>query len=276
MRMRVFVLGCLLSAFILPAFSEDGAEEDLHMREELGVNEYTTPSIQWLLVELDKFRPLSMEYVDVEHRDFTYPNRLQTALHFGSLIGDGFIVVLNERRSDIREIGRALLRQAKALGVGESLARRSNSIFQLGDAGDWAALRGELVGAQKDVEGAMMQLHDEQMAHLISLGGWLKGFYAASQATAENYTAQRAEGLRNADAMDYFIDRLDTLHPRLKSTELVTILTSRLKTARKIVGGALEQDRTLTRSEVEELAALAKEMNDASRAKVDDAGNILR
>lgn len=271
-----FLVVISLLAFGFSIGKAEDAEEDVHMREELGVNEFTTPSIRWLLVEFETFVPISMDYVDVEHRDYTYPNRVQTALHFGSIIADGFIVVMNERRADVREIGRALLRQAKALGVGESLARRSNSLFQMGDAGDWVNLRLELVGAQKDVEEAMMQLHDEQMAHLISLGGWLKGFYAAAQSTASNYSSQRAEGLRNAEIMDYFIDRLDTLHPRLKATELIRLLTSRLKTAHKIVEGAIEQDRALTRSEVEELAALAKEMNDAARAKVDEKGAFVR
>jgi len=260
----------------LSASAQDGDDSDGHMKEELGVNEYTTPSIAWLLVELDKFRPVSMDYVDVKDRDTTYPNRLQTALHFGSLIGDGFIIVQNERRGDIQEIGRAILRQAKALGVGDALARRSNSIYQLGDKGDWQGVRKELAGAQRDVEKSMMQLRDEQMAHLIALGGWMKGFWAAAGSTAANYSVARADALRNLDTMDYFIDRLDTLHPKLKATDLVTAITSRLKTARQIVALAVEQDRALTKSDVTELARLAREMNETARMKVDDSGRINR
>ena len=276
MFMRTLVAGLASFVFVLSASAQDGDDSDGHMKEELGVNEYTTPSIAWLLVELDKFRPVSMDYVDVKDRDTTYPNRLQTALHFGSLIGDGFIIVQNERRGDIQEIGRAILRQAKALGVGDSLARRSNSIYQLGDKGDWQGVRKELAGAQRDVEKSMMQLRDEQMAHLIALGGWMKGFWAAAGSTAANYSVARADALRNLDTMDYFIDRLDTLHPKLKATDLVTAITSRLKTARQIVALAVEQDRALTKSDVTELARLAREMNETARMKVDDSGRINR
>ena len=276
MFMRTLVAGLASFVFVLSASAQDGDDSDGHMKEELGVNEYTTPSIAWLLVELDKFRPVSMDYVDVKDRDTTYPNRLQTALHFGSLIGDGFIIVQNERRGDIQEIGRAILRQAKALGVGDSLARRSNSIYQLGDKGDWQGVRKELAGAQRDVEKSMMQLRDEQMAHLIALGGWMKGFWAAAGSTAANYSVARADALRNLDTMDYFIDRLDTLHPKLKATDLVTAITSRLKTARQIVALAVEQDRALAKSDVTELARLAREMNETARMKVDDSGRIDR
>ena len=276
MFMRTLVAGLASFVFVLSASAQDGDDSDGHMKEELGVNEYTTPSIAWLLVELDKFRPVSMDYVDVKDRDTTYPNRLQTALHFGSLIGDGFIIVQNERRGDIQEIGRAILRQAKALGVGDALARRSNSIYQLGDKGDWQGVRKELAGAQRDVEKSMMQLRDEQMAHLIALGGWMKGFWAAAGSTAANYSVARADALRNLDTMDYFIDRLDTLHPKLKATDLVTAITSRLKTARQIVALAVEQNRALTKSDVTELARLAREMNETARMKVDDSGRINR
>ncbi len=39
-----------------------------------------------------------MKLVEANDLDATFPNRFQTALHFGSLVADGFVIVINERR----------------------------------------------------------------------------------------------------------------------------------------------------------------------------------
>jgi hypothetical protein len=73
--------------------------------------------------------------------------------------------------------------------------------------------------------------------------------------------------------MDYFIDRLETLNPRLKRTELVILLTTRLKTIRAIAGE--REGSAPTTSEVEEMRRLADEMMAAATAPVSSEGKIL-
>jgi hypothetical protein len=244
-----------------------------HMREELGVNDTTTPQIQKLLLDLDSFQPIPMKLVEANDLDATFPNRFQTALHFGSLVADGFVIVINERPQSIQTLGRALLRQARALGVGDSLTRRAASLIDLGQKGDWTRLREELVKTQTDVEQAMMNLRDEEMAHLISFGGWLRGFQLAANATADNYTPQRAAGLVRLDVMNYFIDRLDTLNPRLKRSPLVATLIGNLKTIYSIATKA--GGRPPSQSEVNEMRNFANEMENAAMSKADDKEHLL-
>jgi hypothetical protein len=124
------------------------------------------------------------------------------------------------------------------------------------------------------VEEAMVELRDEEMAHMISLGGWLRGFEIGCIVTAENYSPQRAAGLMKPDVMDYFLDRLSTLNPRLKKTELVAAITSRLETIRKIAGDAA--DRAPSKSEVEQMRDLAVEINTIMSARVDQDGQIVK
>ncbi len=254
---------------------EQGFSEgsEVHMREELGVNDTTTPPIQKLLIDLDSFQPIPMKLVEANDLNATYPNRFQTALHFGSLVADGFVIVINERSQDIQDLGRALLRQARALGVGDSMTRRAASLIDLGQKGDWPRMREELVKTQGDVEKAMMNLHDEEMAHLISFGGWLRGFQLAVNSTAENYTPQKAAALNRLDIISYFIDRLDTLNPRVKQTPLVAQLISNLNAIYSIAKKA--DSRPLSQSEVKDLQKLANEMEAAAMAKADDKDGIL-
>jgi len=58
------------------------------------------------------------------------------------------------------------------------------------------------------------------------------GFQLGANSTADAYSPAKAQVLGNTEIMDYFLDRLDTLHPRLKKTEMVTVLANRLKEIR--------------------------------------------
>jgi hypothetical protein len=178
-----------------------------------------------------------------------------------------------EQKPLIQEIGRALLRQANSLAVGQQLSRHANSLLELGQRGNWTELKLELIKTQSDVEEAMIELRDEEMAHMVSLGGWLRGFELSTIVTAENYSPQRAADLIKIEVMDYFQTRLSTLNPRLKNTELFTEINSRLLEIRSIAGEAPSRIPSL--SEVERLRDLAIEINQAISARVDRQGRII-
>lgn len=245
-----------------------------HMREELGVNPVTSPSIASLLKDLEAFRPVPLKAIESANREASFSNRLQTALHFGSLVADGFMLAIAERPQDVQDIGRELIRQSRALGVGERLAKRSKSLFELSDKGDWVGMRGELVKTQADVEESMMELHDEEMAHMVSLGGWLRGFQLGAVSTDERYSPAKAEILGRVDVMEYFLDRLDTLNPRLKATQMVSEFTDRIKKIRLV---AVEtQGAPPSPDQVARMRKLADEAEQIATSKVDGDGKISR
>jgi len=275
--MRIALLVAIYATAALPVRGQETPAEtmlDEYAREELGVNELTTPSIQRLFNELEVFKPVPVSLIAETDFDRTYNNRFQTSLNFGALICDGFFAVVAEQKGLIQQVGRALLRQAKSLAVGQRLSTHANSLLELGTRGDWAELKLELIKTQADVEDAMIELRDEEMAHMISLGGWLRGFEIGAIVTAEDYSPQRAEGLMKTDVMDYFLERLSTLNPRLKNTELVHSIISRLEAIRKVAGAA--RDRAPSRSEVAQMRDLAVEINEMMSARVDQDGRFVK
>ncbi len=74
--------------------------------------------------------------------------------------------------------------------------------------------------------------------------------------------------------LDYYLDRLSTLNPRLKNTELCTAITSRLQTIRAIAEESA--DRPPTQQDVERMRDLAVEINNAVSARVDNQGQIIK
>jgi hypothetical protein len=256
-----------------PADKElDEASEDF-MRDELGVNEITAPSIAQILKDFGSFIPVPLDIIAANRRDAVYDNRLQTSLHFGGLVADGFMLTIAERSEDVQDIGRALIRQSRALGVGDRLTKRSKSLFEYSEKGDWQRMREELVRTQADVEKSMIDLHDEEMAHMISLGGWLRGFQLAANNCAQRYSPEKARILGGVEIMDYYIDRLETLHPRLKKTEFVSTLISKIKSIRNVAADA--EGQVPSEAEVVTMRDLANSVEAVALGPVDSDGKII-
>lgn len=243
--MRRFLLiplclcGTSLSAQVREATNHENVELERsateHFREELGVNEMTTPLVGKVFSDLDVFVPPPVELLRSFDSARTFPDRFQTALQFGALVANGFVATIARQQDLLMDTGRALIRNAQVLDAGRKLTGRSKSLFELSDRGDWEGLRRELTGTQEDVEESMLELKDGELADLISLGGWLRGFQIACHVTAEHYTPEKASALVRPALMDYYIDRMNCLSPRMKSRPVVAGVATRLKTIRAMV-----------------------------------------
>src|SRR4051812_38866365 len=113
---------CALLALAMGAVAADkktakvGVAQD-HLQEELGVNAFTTPSIETLLTALHELRPVPYDKVSRVMPEGNPGDRARLALTTGGIIADGFLAVAAEKGSRMEPIGRALLQHAKGLGV---------------------------------------------------------------------------------------------------------------------------------------------------------------
>jgi len=230
-----------------------------HEREELGVNPYTAPSLADIFQQLDDLRPLPFEQLKREFPQATHSSREQKGMIFGGLVADVFLIVECQKKNLVEDLGRVLLRQARSLGVGDRVMRHSASLTDLGRRGDWVAVRKELIATQEDVEQAMTALRDQKLAHLISLGGWLRGLEITSSAVETKYTPERAAVLWQRDLINYFAEEMKTLPPPLSHTPLFEKLRSGMGEIRTLLNHAPPDKMSL--SEVKELHAQARELN---------------
>jgi hypothetical protein len=229
-----FALVCTLACAESAGAQDDSdLTSDQHYREELGVNQYTAPSIEQLFSTLNALKPIPFQALTRAPRPVHFNNRVQFALSFGILIGDAFLAVEAEESEAIEPIGRELLRRAKALGVQQRVSSHSKQLLDLAKESNWTGLRKELIRTQIDVEKAMLDLRDEEMAHFISLGGWIRGLEIAAASVAAEYSPERASQLGQLDLLDYYIQRLDTLSPPLKSMPLISQIAGSLKEIRQ-------------------------------------------
>lgn len=237
------------------------ADEMAHVREELGVNTFTAPSIGQLLRQLSALRPLPLDELWRNPPGGMPQSRAQLALATGAVIAEGFLAVSAEKQSRIEPVGRALLRYSKGLGVGDKVSRRARSLVELAARERWSEMQEELIRAQAEVEAGLLELKDEEIAHLIALGGWMRGLEITSAAIAKDYTPQRSQTLLQPEVATYFQDRVTTLNPELKRLPLFQVITRNLVEIQKIAGKVDKGEVSL--EEAKRLNALAREINKA-------------
>ena len=266
MRAKIRILSIfvplLLAVSMIGAMQEELNEDKDHEREELGVNPYTTPSIEKIFAQLDQLRPLAFDELKRELPQSIAVSREQKGLIFGGLIADGFLLVESERQNLIENFGRVLLNEARALGVGDRVTRHSASLTELGKRGEWQKVRRELIATQADVEQAMVELRDEKMAHLISLGGWLRGLEISAGAVRTGFSVERAKVLAQPDLADYFSEELKTLPPLVAHAPLFEKIRAGVKRLHPLLS---KSPGALNLADVTAIRAQASDLNDAIR-----------
>lgn len=237
---------------------EDLVSDD-HFREEMGVNTFTVPSIKKIFEDLQKLEPIPYE-------DLTRPmpappsaDRLVLALNFGGLLADGFVYVQMEDDDMIEELARKLVRYCDTMGVGDRVKPHGKSLLERAFRSDWDGLKDELGETQKDVEYEMLMLRDQQIAHLVSLGGWLRAIEVASGAVAQSYDTERAAVLVRMELLDYFQENLSYLHPRLQEKPIVIDLKATLQKMEEVM--ARSGDAPPSESDVIQFYELSSKIN---------------
>ena len=197
---------------------------DEHVREEFGVNRFTTPSIKKLFEQLDELGELPYAELKREIPKTIPRERTLVALGLGTLISDGFLVVQSEEIEELENIGRAVLKQAQVLGAGKRVTKYTKSILENSVLGKWDKLKEELSKTQADVEAEMVMLRDVDIANLVALGGWIRAFEIAAVTTQKNYSNEKAVKLARTDLIAYFVETLQGLEPKLRErTHLIQI-----------------------------------------------------
>jgi hypothetical protein len=242
---------------------EEPITEERYEREELGVNPYTAPPIAKIFQQLDELKPMPFEQLWRDFPPVSPAKREQKGMIFGGLVADGFLIVEAERKNRVDELGRILIREARGLGVADRVMRHSASLTELGRNGDWTAVRKELVATQVDVEQAMIELRDQKMAHLISLGGWLRGLEISAEAVELQFSAPRAKVLMQPELLDYFTEELRTLPPPLMHAPLFEKIRGGLKAIHEILNKGTSGE--LKPAEVKSIHEQARELNLAIR-----------
>ena len=234
--------------------------EDDHVREEFGVNQFTTPSIRKIFEDLQTLRPLPYDELKRQWPKEVPQDRAELALSVGFLLADGFFAVESEQVYDLEPVGRTLLTHAKGLGSGSRISSHMNSLLQKAAGSDWEELKIELARTQKDVEKEMVMIRDVDSANLISLAGWLRAFEIGCTASLNPYSPEKASILARPEVVEYFIGNLKTMESRIQVSDTVKDIRGSLKGIQERVD--LPEQEVLSENEVEDLRLMVEALLD--------------
>ncbi len=244
-----------------PAAPVSSGEID-RIREELGIGRFKAPSIDTVFDHLAALEPLSFDNLWRPLPDRLPSDRPRMAMLAGGLIADGFLVVESQRRSKIEPVGHGLVRLAKGLGIAERLTKRARHVTELAEHEKWPDIRKELMKTQAEAEAALLNLKDEDLVHLVALGGWLRGLEITSGAIADSYTPDRATRVFRPELADVFINRIHDFQPHLRTNALIRELEKDLEEIRDTLPKR-DRDRSkpLSLSDVKSIHDSARDAN---------------
>ncbi len=157
----------------------------------------------------------------IDPRDFKpNPNRSRSALFFGLAISQGFIAVQAKNTAEVRRVGMSVQRLAGSLDVEKAVEGRVNLIMESLREKNWDAVKQELDRTRQTVLQTLKTMPDEEMASLVSLGGWLGGTGALASILKNNYSLEGADLLNQAGLLEQLKDGYKVLPSSIKSDEV--------------------------------------------------------
>ncbi len=185
-------------------------------------------------------------------------NRAQVALLLGTVIADGFIAVQAQDAERVKEIGRDVLNLASAINVRDAVITRSKSIVDKAEKRNWSEVRREFDGALQDVKGAMRELDDEDLAQLVSLGGWIRGTQVLTSLIGQEFRQDKAELLHQPILVSFFSRRLDSMPKKLQKDPLVVQIRKTLPKISPLLG--TEDGTKISQDDVKKINQLSSEL----------------
>ncbi|MBK1881087.1 hypothetical protein JIN85_01600 [Luteolibacter pohnpeiensis] len=189
--------------------------DDPHVLEESAVNEFTAPSIAKLFDTLQFLMPLPIAETERKMPARMPLDRADLAMELGFLIADGFLVVQAGQMEKVEDLAADLTRYGKALGAGDRVNRHAASLLESARKQEVEQLKKELAATQRDVVIELLSLRDADLAHLISLGGWIRALEVSTVAVDNQFSPERARKVMREDIADYYTESVASLEPRI-------------------------------------------------------------
>ena len=223
------------------------------------IDEVVVPIPSEIFATLDKFPDSNWRVI--RRRELTrlkpHGDQAEIALLLGVVIAEGFVAVKAEDTAEVKSVGRTVLALARSLGVGQAALRRSSSIIEHAEQGDWPAVRKEWDRVLPDVERGMRDLKSERLAQLVSLGGWLRGTQVLSKLVLQNYSPENAALLRQRALLDHFEKQLMTMNSGMQKKTLLYEMRAGIEKIRALVAFS---DEPIPKETVKEIAGLAEDL----------------
>jgi hypothetical protein len=223
------------------------------------VEDVVVPVPKEIFHSLDEFRGANwraVQRLEVVHWK-SHGDQVQIAILLGVEIAEGFIAMEAQDSTEVKNLGNTVLKLAGGLGVEKGALRRSRSIVENADKGEWTTARNEWDGVFSDIQSGMIEIKSKELAQLVSLGGWLRGTEALNTLVLQNYSPERAELIRQPVLLDYLEKELLGLSSKVKKRAIVAKMVEGIRRIRVLIQN---ENGPPTEKTVREIDAICEEL----------------
>ena len=100
--------------------------------------------------------------------------RLRVAFTLGGLVADSFLALQSTDAQQFKNNNQELLSYCRVLGVGEKITPGVLAQSKMGETGDWAAARKQVLETRQLIQKMLIEQKDEDLANLVELGLWAR------------------------------------------------------------------------------------------------------
>jgi len=218
--------------------------------------DYILPSPAQLFNSLEKGKNINWKGLVVLNKNTNYTSDVQLALNIGARSADGLVSVYANDMKMAKDLWMTINDLAQRLNLDESLSETKKTLKKAIDAKDMKALRQSLDVAHSATEKALKIRKDNDLAVLVSLGGWLEGMYLTSKGLVQTYDNASAKLLRQGDLVGTFIKRISKMNNTIKNQSSLKTIIIELPKVKKLVD--VKRNKAVSKKNVLKLFNISK------------------
>src|SRR5262245_21364961 len=240
------------AVLVVSAFAQTSSgQNDMLPSQATQLHGVAVPVPKEIFRSLDQFRDANWSAVKRPEvvRWKSHGDQAQIATLLGIVIAEGFIGMEAKDSTEVQNLGNNVLSLAGGLGIRDRALRRGRSIMDFAEKDQWPEARKEWDGVLSDLESGMIQLKSEDLARLVSLGGWLRGTEALSALVLQNYSPERSNLIRQPELINHLEKQLGSMRSDIRERPIVVKLLDGIHKIRSLVeseNGPLSEETVRT------------------------------
>lgn len=257
MKKSLLFLTLAALCLAIPAFAAQdsglSAEEKARFSENM-----LLPNPSEVFVALNKVGKTDWSDAAAYSKKYDYNGNYLRALNLGVRAADGFLAIQARDKARLGEMIVVIITLAEELMVEKTILDKSKKFEDLSKRDQWDALHKELDILREDVVREINRLGDQDVALLVSAGGWIEGLRAATKVLNGKYDAVASSVLYQPKLCDYFSERLKTIGPEAQKTPAVKQLMAKLPEIKALVDVGYQ--KPVPKENVTKLNAISSEL----------------
>ncbi len=179
------------------------------------------PSPGPLFTALAKLGDVNLVDAASFNENFVYKDKYTRAMNLGIRAADAFLAIQAKDSDKLNEMISVMVSLARTFKVSDTIMNKAEMFQDLSAKKEWKKMLQELEILQSDILNELNVIEDQDLAVLMSAGGWLEGLRACSNVLLENYSPKGSSLLYQPKLVTFFQEELGKMGAGPKGNALV-------------------------------------------------------